>query len=71
MTNRSNSVIYATTTAYEYVAAVVTDDFFQSADWTTSELEVDGPPTPTEWRAWMEDVHRGKYLADFCVQDAD
>ena len=67
MTNRSNSVIYATTTAYEYVAAVVTDDFFQGANWTTSALEAFRTPTPTEWHAWMEDVQRGKFLAGLCI----
>lgn len=35
----SNSVIYATTTAYKYSAIVVTDDFFQGANWTMSALE--------------------------------
>jgi hypothetical protein len=35
---RSNSVVYATTTAYKYYATVVTDDFFQGADWTASIL---------------------------------
>jgi type 1 glutamine amidotransferase len=60
ITDRSNSVIYATTTAYEYVAAVVTDDFFQGANWTARAREPYGTPAPTEWHAWMEDVQRGR-----------
>lgn len=71
MTNRSNSVIYATTTAYKYVAAVVTDDFFQGANWTTSALKAYRTPPPIEWNAWMEDVQRGRFIAGLYIYDAD
>jgi hypothetical protein len=71
ITTRSNSVIYATTTAYEYVAAVVTDDFFQGANWTTSALKSYTTPTPTEWDAWMQDIQRGRFIAGLCIHDAD
>jgi hypothetical protein len=59
---RSNSVVYATTSAYEYYAAVVTDDFFQGANWTTSAL-VQTPnhvAISAEWPTWLEDAQKGR-----------
>jgi hypothetical protein len=60
-------VVYATTTAYEYYAAVVTTDFFQGGSWTTSTLgpKMSGmygniPPNPSaEWQSWMQGVQNG------------
>lgn len=63
---RSNSVVYATTTAYEYYAAVVTDDFFQGANWTTyarSPIQYANPNVlATEWVTWLEDTQQGRLL---------
>ncbi|KAH7405997.1 hypothetical protein DE146DRAFT_787173 [Phaeosphaeria sp. MPI-PUGE-AT-0046c] len=57
-----NSVVYATTTAYEYYAAVVTDDFFQGANWTTSTLSqtANHVVLSAEWLTWLEDAHKGR-----------
>jgi hypothetical protein len=59
---RSNSVAYATTTTYQYYAAVVSDNFLQGANWTTSAL-IQTPnhiPISAEWPTWLEDVQKGK-----------
>lgn len=61
---RFNSVVYATTTAYDYYAAMVTDNFFQGANWTTaaitqSQWNFPGQMNPV-WLMWMSEVQEGK-----------